>query len=557
VQMTLRQMGRPPMEAMTSDVAREVCVRAGGKAMLGGTIAAIGNSFLITLGAEDCVSGNILVEEQARADGKDNVITALGAAASAFREKLGESLASVQRYDQNIEQATTRSLEALKAYSQGMTSRRTQGDFESLPFFRRAVELDADFALAHARLGTVLSNIGEQAEGRKAARRAYELRDKVSERERLYIEARYFTTVEGSSDKAIEAYRLLLATYPDDYAAQSNIGSLYRNAGRHKEALQHLEEAVRLGPMQPLGHLNLGGAYMDEGRFDEARREFEAVLKLQDSIGARASLVALGTLSGDQALVDAQVAASKGSRAQIDMVNMRTQAAAYKGQLKEAARLTDDLFRMARDQNRLETAAQGFLILALNQAATGRTEQARLELERLVKATPISDDASDEMLALGALLRDRTLIKTHSERASKLIKTVLRGEDLTKAERAVRGWVAFSEGNYQEAYDLGTSNGLDLAHANGMFLAGISALYLKRWDDASRLFETLIGFGYRAGLNVRQVIARVMLGRAHAGAGRAAEARKAYEEAFRLWKDADPDLPLLVEARQEYQRLGS
>ena len=287
VEATLQMMGRPAMEPLTTDVAREICVRAGAKAILGGTIAAIGNQYLLTLGAEDCVNGETLAEEAVTAPGKDAVLASLGQAATAFREKLGESLSSLQQYDQNIEQATTKSLEALKAYSQGMTTRRTQGDFDSLPFFRRAVELDPEFALAHARLGTVLSNLGQTDEARAAARRAFELRDKASERERLYIDARYYTTEVRNPDKAIESYRLLLATYPDDYAAHVNVGTLYRNKGEAERALYHLEEAVRLASMQPLAHLNLAGVYADAGRFDDARRSYEEVLKLQENVNAR------------------------------------------------------------------------------------------------------------------------------------------------------------------------------------------------------------------------------------------------------------------------------
>ena len=272
IQATLRLMGRQPMEPLTPEIATEVCQRNGAKAMLAGTVSSVGNRYLLTLSAQDCVGGGIIAEEAVEAENKDVVLTALGRASAVFREKLGESLASVQKYDQNIEQATTRSLEALKAYSQGMTARRTQGDFESVTFFKRAIELDPEFALAHARLGTVLSNLDEGPEAEAAARRAYELRDKVSERERLYIIARFHSTVDRDVEKAIEAYRLLLATYPDDYAANANIGTLYRNQGRNADALRHLEESVRLAPMQPLGHLNLGGGYVDAGRYDDARR---------------------------------------------------------------------------------------------------------------------------------------------------------------------------------------------------------------------------------------------------------------------------------------------
>ena len=258
VQSTLQLMGRQPMEPLTPEIAREVCQRAGAKAMLGGTIAALGTSYVVTLNAQNCETGAVLAEEQVEARSKEEVITALGSAATGFRETLGESLASVQRFDANIEQATTKSLEALKSYSQAMVTRRTKGDFDALPLFRRAVELDPEFALAYGRLGTVLSNLGERPEAEKAATRAYELRDKVSERERLYIEARYFTTVSRDQLKAIDAYRLSLATYPDDYAAHSNLGSLYRDRGMLKEAVEHLEQAVKVAPNQPLSRVNLG-----------------------------------------------------------------------------------------------------------------------------------------------------------------------------------------------------------------------------------------------------------------------------------------------------------
>jgi hypothetical protein len=223
VQMTLRQMGRDPMERLAPEIAREVCQRAGARAVLGGTIGNIGNTYLLTLAAQDCVSGNTLAEEQIEARGKDEVIAALGTVTSSFREELGESLSSVQRYDQRIEQATTTSLEALKAYSQGILTRRTQGDAPAVPFFRRAVEVDPEFALAHARLGTVLSNMGQREEGAAETRRAYELREKVSDRERWYIEARYFSIVDRNPEKAVETYRVLVTTYPDDYAGHTNL----------------------------------------------------------------------------------------------------------------------------------------------------------------------------------------------------------------------------------------------------------------------------------------------------------------------------------------------
>jgi tetratricopeptide (TPR) repeat protein len=557
VEATLGLMGRQPTDALTPEIAREVCLRTGAKAMLGGTIANLGNTYVLTLAAQNCLSGEIIAEEQVLASGKEDVITALGQAASAFREKLGESLAMVQRYDQNIEAATTSSLEALKAYSQGMTTRRTHGDFDSVPFFRRAIELDPNFALAHGRLGTVLANLNERLEAEKAAKRAFELRDRVSERERLYIEARYYTTVARDMAKAMESYRLLLATYPDDYAAHSNLGSLYRDTGNLKSAIAHFEESVRLAPGQPIARLNLGSAYLDEDRFADARREFEEVLKLQESTTARSGLFVLGTLSGDRALADAQIVAVQGRRDEADLVAVRAEAAAFKGQMKEAARLTDDLFRRAQAADRLSVAGEGFLALAIAQAAVGQSDVAREGLARVERHKMISDGATDEVVALAAVLGDAKLAKAYVEQAVQHVREVSLPEKAARNESAVRALEALASGRYQESYDRAVAAGNDPAVHSATFVAGLAALRLQRWDDAVTHFTTTIGNRGRLRLSPLVGIGHVMMGRALAGAGRGAEARNAYEEALRIWQDADPDMPLLVEARKEYAALGS
>jgi tetratricopeptide (TPR) repeat protein len=557
VEATLQMMGRPAMEPLTTEVAREVCVRTGAKALLGGAIAAIGSQYLLTLSAQDCVNGETLAEEAVTAPGKDAVLASLGQAATAFREQLGESLASLQRYDQNIERATTTSLEALKAYSQGMTTRRTQGDFDSLPFFRRAVELDPDFALAHARLGTVLSNLNLSDEAEKSAARAFELRDKASERERFYIDARYYSTVARDPDKAIESYRLLLGTYPDDYAAHANVGSLYRAKGEADRALYHLEEAVRLASMQPLGRLNLAGVYADAGRFDDARRAYEEVLKLQDNVNAHMGLIGVGTLTGDQALVDTHVAAARGPRSALAVASMMSQAEAYRGRMHESARRTDEMWRSARDERMLGNLSEAFLGCAINQAMTGRLDQARQEMNRAIEDGEFREGGTDEVIALAALLDDRALADRYYERALKHYRTVSSPEDYPKQERVVRSLQAFARGEFQAAYDLALSNGTDSANRHLVFMAGLAALRLQRWDDAVSNLTTVVAFGPRLGLSPMHAVARIWLARAHAGAGHAADARQAYEEAFQIWKDADPDLPLLLEARKEYERLTS
>ena len=559
IQATLRLMGREPSVALTPEIAREVCQRIAAKAMLGGTIASLGNSYVLTLGAQDCRSGETLAEEQVEARAKEEVLASLGQAASRFRERLGESLAMVQRYDQNIEEATTSSLEALKAYSQGMTTRRTQGDFESVALFRRAIELDPSFALAHARLGTVLANLGERAESEKAAARAYELREKVSERERFYIDARYHTTVTRDAAKAMEAYRLLLAIYPDDYAANSNLGILYKQHGRLKEAIAHLEEAVRLAPDQPIGRANLADSYMSADRLDEARREFEAVLKLQDTMSARAGLFRLATLTGDQALADAQVAAVSGRRDEFEMIALRAQAACFRGQMNEAARLGDDLFRRIQSLNRLQLAGENFAALGIAHASVGRHDLARAEVDRLHRHDMISEGSTDELVALAAALGDADLAKKYFDRALQHMRKVALPETADRGERAVRALEALAAKRNQQAYDYAIGVGVqaepDPLEQLTLVVGGLAALRLQQWDDATKAFQELSANRRKLGISPMVGVVHVMLGRAHAGAGRTAAARKAYEEAFTIWKVADPDLPLLLEARREYERL--
>jgi tetratricopeptide (TPR) repeat protein/tRNA A-37 threonylcarbamoyl transferase component Bud32 len=560
VSSTLRLMGRDAMTAVTPELAREICQRTAARATLGGSIASLGSSYVITLRALDCVSGSTLAEQQVQASSKEQVIGALGSAASALRERLGESLSMVQRYDTRVEEATTPSLEALKAYSQGTIVRRTQGDAESQPFFRRAIELDPNFALAHARLGTVLSNLGDRNGAEKATTRAYELRERVSERERLYIEARYHTAVTRDQMKAIEAYRLLIATYPDDYAAHTNVGGLYRNRHMLDEAIASLEQATRVAPDQPLGHTNLAGAYMDAERFADAKREYEAALKLLDATTTRAGLYVTAVYLGDEALAAAQIEAVKGRRDEADMLASRAVIALLHGKNTEAASLSEDRLQRMKllRSTRLEFSGESFLGVAIGHAMVGRSDLARAELARVRDSKLLADGTSDEMVALGALLGDKQLGDGSLNAALDHLRRVSQPEDLDKGERAMRGFAALSAGRNQEAYDLTSAVGVsDPSQRYTMYCAAIAASRLQRWPDAVRILEALVGFNYRLGTSGLPATARIMLARAYAASGRPADARKAYEDAFRIWKDADADLPLLVEAKKEHAALGS
>jgi tetratricopeptide (TPR) repeat protein len=234
-----------------------------------------------------------------------------------------------------------------------------------------------------------------------------------------------------------------------------------------------------------------------------------------------------------------------------------TQAESYRGRMKESARRADDLFRLSANERLLGEFSEAFFSFAINQTLTGRLDEARRQMDRVLKEGEFREGAADEMLALAALLDDRALSDAYADRAIKHYRAISSDDDFPKQERVVRSLQAFVRGDFQEAHDLALSNGMDVQNRHMVLMAGIAALRMQRWDDAVKSLSAVVAMGPRLSLSPMHAVARIWLARAHAGAGRSAEARKAYEEAFQIWKDADPDLPLLLEARKEYDRLTS
>ncbi|MGE3277506.1 MAG: protein kinase [Vicinamibacterales bacterium] len=553
VESQLRLMDRDPMTRLTPDVAAEVCQRAGAKATLAGTIASLGSSYVITLNARDCVSGDVIAEAQTQAADKEQVLTALGEATKTFREQLGESLQSLQRYDAPVEQATTPSLEALKAYSQAITTRRTQGDFESVPFFKRAIQLDPEFALAYARLGTVYSNLGETEEARANTQKAYELRERVSERERFYITARYYSTVDRNVDKAIETYQLWKATYPTDFTPFVNLGLLLQQRGEAQEATATLEEAVRLAPQEPLAHLNLGQAYLNELRFDDARKQFEEVLALQESTSARSGLLTIGVLTRDDVLVESQVDTVRGRRDDADLLGAQAGGSMYWGRMKLADEQLQALAARLDELGRLKSAGQGVLNAAISFAMVGRADRARFYFQLARQRTDLTPDTADEQIILGMFLRDPSMVTPRLQEA--IDSQADNAPEL--AARALRAMAAEAAGETDGALEALGPVRLDRKQPETALLHGWLALKAERYDEAVATLEWLRENAPRLDLSPTPAMEKLMLARAYAGAGRTPEARKAYEEFFEFWRDADEDLPVMVAARKEYAALDS
>ena len=559
VQATLRLMGREPMTPITAEVGREVCQRAGAKALLGGTIAMLGSSYVLTLNAQDCVEGKVIAEEQIQAASKETVLAAMGTAVSAFREKLGESLASIQRYDAKIEAATTPSLEALKAYSQGLRTRRTTGDFDSVPFFRRAIDLDPEFALAYARLGSVYSNLGQADESRKMTTRAYELRDKVSEVERHYIDARYYTAGQPDVQKALDTYRVWLATYPNDYTALTNAALLHKQQGDRAEAIRKLELATLVAPDQPLGWTNLGQTYFEGGQYTDARRVMETALTLQDSTSARVGLYQVAVLMGDMALADEQAAAVRGRRDEVDMIAIRMFAATYRGRMKEAGELAADLQARALALSRGPSAGTAMMQLAISEALIGLADQAKARIEKADADGLLNEGALDERMVLAAIMRDAlasrellplALAQQRKNAGDKPVGT-------SEGERVMQALAMLAESKPAEAVVLMEPLSFDTAHTDNVNIWTIAKMLIGDLPAAAKGLTFMTSRAARAGLSATLPYAHAMLARVQVQLGHQDEARKNYQRFFELYKDADPDLPLVVQAREEFAKLGS
>ena len=291
-----------------------------------------------------------------------------------------------------------------------MRARRTTGDFDSVPFFRRAIELDPEFALAYARLGTVYGNLRQTGEARTMTERAYELRAKTSEAERLYIEARYHTTVGQDVERALETYGLLLGTYPDDYTALVNSGMLLNQTGRRDAAITRLTRAVEVAPEQPVTWGNLGSALIAAGRLDEARRAFESAIGIVDTTMARMGLFVTAVLSGDEALADAQVQAVSGRRDEVDFLAARVQAAAYHGRMSAVNTLAGEWTERMIQASRGGQTVEVILSLAISEASVGLADRARARLAS-ARERGLPPEGLDEQLALAAIVEDARMAR--------------------------------------------------------------------------------------------------------------------------------------------------
>jgi len=560
---TLKLMGRAPTERVTSDVARELCLRTGSKAVLSGSISTLGSQYIVGLDAVACNSGDNLAKEQAEAPSKEGVLKALDTAATAMRTRLGESLASVQRFDVPVE-ATTPSLEALKAYSMGITTSRTKGDAEAMPFLKRAIELDPNFAMAYVGLAVQYSNLGRASLAAENAKKAYDLRDRVSDREKYRISAFYFQYVTGEVEKATEAYELWAKTYPRDMVPHGNLGVLYFALGQYDKAIAETEASLRIEPTI-IGYGNQAENYIFVNRLKDASQMLqEAQQKNFDGLIIRIDRYSLAFLSGDTAEMERQVAWAAGRPGEEDqMLDAHADTQAYYGRLEKAR----DLARRAADSavraDAKETGALWLAYQALREAELGNVSTAPQAVARALALAPGRDVKVLGALVLarsGDVAQSRTILEAlqKSEPTDTYLKVywfpVIEASIALAQQAPDRAIVALEP---SLPYELGGAppNSPSNATMYPAYLRGLAYLAQKNGPAAVAEFQKFLDHPGIVDNFLFGSLAHLQLARAYAIAGDTAKAKAAYKDFLALWKDADPDIPILKEAKAEYGKL--
>ncbi|MFI5095044.1 MAG: protein kinase, partial [Candidatus Acidiferrales bacterium] len=402
VNETLKLMGRPAGDRLTPEVTREVCQRTSSKAMLTGSIAGLGSQYVIGLKAVDCNTGDVLAETQEQAAGKEAVLKALDAAAVSLRSKLGESLSSVQKYATPLEEATTPSLEALKAFSLGAKAGSEKGGTAALPFFKRAVELDPNFAMAYAAMSGIYFSLNEVGWGAENARKAYDMREKVSERERFSIQANYYIAATGELEKAAQTCELWQQTYPRDVGPYADQGNISATLGSWEKALEEWQVVLRLEPNNGGNYLAVGFADMTLNRLDEAEAVFKQAeeRKLENELLLQ-TRYQLAFVKGDatQMAQFLSVATGKPGMEHLLLVSQADTEGWY-GRLRNAHEQTLRAMDSAKRSDAIESAAAYQAAAALREVESGSREQAQADANAALKLGPNLDVRAVAALAL-------------------------------------------------------------------------------------------------------------------------------------------------------------
>ncbi|MGD0457044.1 MAG: protein kinase [Terriglobia bacterium] len=559
VNETLKLMGRPAGDRLTPEVTHEVCLRTGSKAMLTGSIAGLGSQYVIGLKAVTCDTGDVLAEAQEQAAAKEAVLKALDNAALSMRSKLGESLSSVEKYATPVEEATTPSLEALKAFSLGQAERQKLALDRAIPHLERAIELDPNFAMAYATLGVVYRMQG-RGQASDCLKKAFELKERASEREKLYISAHYYGDVTGQIDKTIEVYESWKEIYPRDILPRENLVASYALIGQHEKALTNGSEAMRLNPRDRIAYMNDADAYEMLDRYDEAKAIAEqAIAQNLDSMDVHMTLYDIAFIRGDAAGMQREIAWAAAKPGESGMLFEEGSAEYSLGKTQRARETFRRSASLMGSEGLKEAAAKARAMQSIPEAALGNIQEAHQKATEAL-TSPVDRDTRMTLATALALCGD-------ANRAQKLIDELAKDFPLDTLLNNVsipvaRAIIEIQHNNPTRAltlleaaspYELGWGPG------NGPYLPIYTRAqaYLQAREGAKAAAEYQKILDHRGidPTSLHYTLARLGLGRAHALQGQTTKARTAYQDFLTLWKDADPDIPILQEAKAEYAKL--
>jgi serine/threonine protein kinase/tetratricopeptide (TPR) repeat protein len=553
-------MGRQPGERITGDVAREIGLREGAKAVLTGSISSLGNSFVVTLSAANAQTGDSLAREQVEAASKEQVLKALDSGASSLRAKLGESLGSVQQFAKPLEQATTSSLEALQAFSLGQTEHQRLHDDRAIPHLKRAVELDPNFAMAYGTLGVAYNNAGAKALSGEALHKAFDLKERASEREKLYISAHYYEST-GEIEKSADTYEQWKQAYPRDDVPEDNLSLLYSAIGQQDKALANALQAMQTDSKDVYAYQNVAGDYLALGRYDEARAILEQA-KVQKTESFSTTLIdyQLAFIRGDEVAMKHDLDSVAGNVSDESFLLSFVANTKYsKGRVREGRELCSTSVQKSEQQSK-EFAAGVRTTEASIEAELGNSEEARSQTQMALAMTNDKGIRSQAALTLA-----RSGDTGHAEKLiADLAKEFPADTILNKGGLAIaRASIELQRKQPARAVDaLESARPFELGSGPTapldfwpIYLRGEA--YFDLHDSAKALTEYQKISDHRgiSPTSPLYVLARLGAARAYALAGDSAKARAAYQDFFAAWKDADPDVPILTRAKAEYAKL--
>ncbi len=555
VRQSMKFMNLPADSRVTREVAKDICARQGIKAMLLGSISGVASHYVVSIEAVNSQTGDLIASEQFEVDGREQVLKSLGPAAARLREKLGESLSTIKKFDAPIDQVTTSSLDALRQYSLGV-EQHSKADYQhAIPFYQKAIELDPYFAIAHARLALCYNNNRQFELARDEYKRAYDLRDRVSDREKFVIAANYYGGVTGEWENQIDQLETWKRTYTRDGEPLNLLCNRYTLVGPFEKAVIEGHGAIDLNPKDARPYVNLAVAFMGLNRFDEAKDMLrQAQSQKLESANMHLRLFHLAFLQGDKDAMKEQIEWANANAKGEDALNWQAQVAAFSGELTKADQLIDRLIEMNRKSDAKEAVAQLLLLAAVRDAT----------LESCGRATSEAKQALDLSREQGNVVNAANVYAMcgQSAVAQTLVDELIKRFPLdtllsTNSVPIIRAQMELNRGNAEQARQL-----LESARKYEVFgdfwpqyIRGQASLKNKNGAQAMTEFKVILDHRGWYPTSVLYPLSYLGMARAASLAGDAPTARKAYQDFFALWKDADANLPTLAAARSEYEKM--